>query len=134
MASSLADETDLVSAFWTHYYCFVQSTDEATLSPTIILEIKLMSTEHLLARYEFNTGRLVYFDICLQYPHISEPHEYTLLTNISALQSNLRQLYSQAIDNSHHGHPVVIENIHTGTHGRPAIHINEEFLRWAYWL
>ena len=34
MASSLADETDLVSAFQMHYYHFVQSTEEATLSPT----------------------------------------------------------------------------------------------------
>ena len=70
-----------------------------------------------------------------QYPHIFEPHEYTLLlTNISALQSDLRQLYNQALDESHHGHPVVVEHIQTGSRGRPAIHINEDFLRWAYRL
>ena len=64
-----------------------------------------------------------------------EPHEYTLLlTNISALQGDLRQLYNQAIDESHHGHPVIVEHIQTGSRGRPAIHINEDFLRWAYRL
>ena len=68
-------------------------------------------------------------NIFFKYPHIFEPQEYTLLlTNISGLQGNLRQLYNQALDESHHGHPVVVENIQTGNCGRPAIHINEDFL------
>lgn len=44
----------------------------------------------------------------------------------------MRQHYDQALNESHHGHPIIVESIHTGGRGRPSIHINEEFLRWAY--
>jgi hypothetical protein len=64
---------------------------------------------------------------------IFDPPERALLqTNISALKTQIRALYNEALDISHHGHPVVVEEVHSGRRGRPALHIDEGFLRWAY--
>jgi len=38
----------------------------------------------------------------------------------------------EALDLSHHGHPIVVETVHTGRRGRPPIFIDPDFLRWAY--
>ncbi|KAF8129106.1 hypothetical protein K438DRAFT_1452986, partial [Mycena galopus ATCC 62051] len=40
--------------------------------------------------------------------------------------------YQEAVDVSHHGRPVIVQNIHSGGPGRPRIHINPDFLQWAY--
>lgn len=50
------------------------------------------------------------------------------------MRSEIRQQYEHALDSSHHGHPVLTEEVHTGGRGRPAIHIDPDFLRWAYSL
>jgi hypothetical protein len=50
------------------------------------------------------------------------------------MQNDIRLQYEQAVDQSHHGHPVVIETVETGTRGRPAYDIDPDFLRWAYSL
>lgn len=50
------------------------------------------------------------------------------------MQNDVRQQYQQSLDESHFGHPTVIENVHTGSRGRPSIHIDPEFLRWSYSL
>jgi hypothetical protein len=46
----------------------------------------------------------------------------------------VRQQHVHALDASHHGRPVLTEQVHTGRRGRPAIHIDPDFLRWAYSL
>lgn len=50
------------------------------------------------------------------------------------MRNEIRQQYGQALDSSHHGHPVLTEQVYTGRRGRPAIHIDPDFLRWAYSL
>lgn len=51
---------------------------------------------------------------------------------MAAMQNDIRLEYRQAIDESHSGHQVVVETIHTGAHGCPQIHIDREFLAWAF--
>ena len=50
------------------------------------------------------------------------------------MRSEIRQQYEHALDSSHHGHPVLTQQVHTGRRGRPSIHIDPDFLRWAYSL
>ena len=50
------------------------------------------------------------------------------------MQNDIRLQYQQAIDESHHGYPVIVESINTGSRGRPSIRIDPEFLQWAYSL
>jgi hypothetical protein len=50
------------------------------------------------------------------------------------MKDEIRQQYGQALDSSHHGHPILTEQVYTGRRGRPAIHIDPDFLRWAYSL
>lgn len=48
------------------------------------------------------------------------------------MQQDIRQEYEQAIDESHHGRPTLVEIVHSGRPGRPAYQIDPDFLRWAY--
>jgi hypothetical protein len=48
------------------------------------------------------------------------------------MQSDIRLQYEQVLNESHHGRPTVVETIHTGRPGRPRIHIDPTFLRWAH--
>lgn len=50
------------------------------------------------------------------------------------MQNDIRLQYQQAIDESHHGYPDIVETIYTGSRGRPSIRIDPEFLRWSYSL
>jgi hypothetical protein len=50
------------------------------------------------------------------------------------MQNDIRLQYQQAIDESHHGYPAVVETIYTGSQGRPSIRIDPEFLQWSYSL
>lgn len=50
------------------------------------------------------------------------------------MQNDIRLQYQQAIDESHHGYPAIVETIYTGSRGRPSIRIDPEFLRWSYSL
>lgn len=47
------------------------------------------------------------------------------------MQTDIRQLYSNAVDRSHHGRPTLIEPVHTGERGRPSYWIHPGFLQWA---
>jgi hypothetical protein len=55
-------------------------------------------------------------------------------SNISGMQNDVRLQYQETLDASHHGRPVIVEAVHTGRRGRPSIHIDPDFLRWAYTL
>jgi hypothetical protein len=48
------------------------------------------------------------------------------------MHQDINHSYQQYLDHSHHGHPSVIESTHTGQRGRPAYHIDPDFLQWAY--
>jgi hypothetical protein len=48
------------------------------------------------------------------------------------MQADIRRRYEEVLDASHHGRPQIVQTIRTGTRGRPRIHIDPDFLRWAY--
>ncbi|KAJ3507942.1 hypothetical protein NMY22_g16776 [Coprinellus aureogranulatus] len=71
----------------------------------------------------------------MQHQGIFPGEEFVLLQhNLSLMQNDIRLHHSSAISSSHHGHPTVIEEVHSGGRGRPAIHIDRDFLQWAYSL
>lgn len=48
------------------------------------------------------------------------------------MQSDVRLRYEEMLDASHHGHPTIVQTVRTGNRGRPRIHIDPQFLQWAY--
>ena len=50
------------------------------------------------------------------------------------MRSKVHQQHEQALNSSHHGQPILIEQVYTGRWGQPAIHIDPDFLQWAYSL
>jgi hypothetical protein len=48
------------------------------------------------------------------------------------MQTDVRIQYQQALDESHHGRPTIVQPVYTGNRGRPQLEINPEFLQWAY--
>lgn len=48
------------------------------------------------------------------------------------MQADIRLRYEEMLDASHHGQPTIVQTIHTGNRGRPRIHIDPQFLEWAY--
>lgn len=47
------------------------------------------------------------------------------------MQTDVRILYGQALDQSHSGRPEIVTSVHTGERGRPRLEIDPDFLRWA---
>lgn len=56
----------------------------------------------------------------------------TLQTNLALMLNDVQVQYQQALDASHHGHPTVMERMHTGQRGRPRIEIDPGFLEFAH--
>lgn len=50
------------------------------------------------------------------------------------MQSDIRLQHQDSLDQSHHGRPTIVETVQSGGRGRPSIHIDPDFLRWAYSL
>ncbi|KAJ7834799.1 hypothetical protein B0H14DRAFT_3087591 [Mycena olivaceomarginata] len=74
-----------------------------------------------------------YIQLVEQNTGIFEPLELqTIQTSLVAMQTDVRLEYRDAINASHNGRPTVVQTIATGTVGRPRIHIDPDFLRWAY--
>jgi hypothetical protein len=48
------------------------------------------------------------------------------------MQIDIRQQYEETLKQSHQGHPEIVQTVHTGCQGHPHIHIDPDFLRWAY--
>ena len=40
--------------------------------------------------------------------------------------------YNDMLEESHYGHPDIVQKVHSGGRGRPRISIDPDFLRWAY--
>lgn len=78
------------------------------------------------------------FEFCvtrsfLQHAVVFDAEELrTLQTNLALMRDDIRAQYQLALDQSHHGHPTIVETIYTGQRGRPRIYIDPDFLRWAY--
>jgi hypothetical protein len=58
----------------------------------------------------------------------------TIMQSLAIMRNDVRQQYEQTLNESHHGHPTIVETIHTGNRGRPSLQIDREFLQWAYSL
>jgi hypothetical protein len=58
----------------------------------------------------------------------------TIMQSLAIMRNDVRQQYEQTISESHHGHPAIVETIHTGQRGRPSLQIDRGFLQWAYSL
>ena len=58
----------------------------------------------------------------------------TIMQSLAIMRNDVRQQYEQTINESHHGHPAIVETVHTGQRGRPSLQIDREFLQWAYTL
>jgi hypothetical protein len=48
------------------------------------------------------------------------------------MQNDIRLQYEEAINSSHHGQPTVVTTVNSGGPGRPRVHIDPQFLEWAY--
>ncbi|KAJ7017260.1 hypothetical protein C8F04DRAFT_1337844 [Mycena alexandri] len=46
--------------------------------------------------------------------------------------NDVQIVYQQVLDASHHGHPTVVERVHTGRPGRPRVVIDPNFLQFAH--
>jgi hypothetical protein len=69
----------------------------------------------------------------MQNSHIFDPDEFErLCLNIRLMQGDIRLQYEETLDASHYGHPEIVQTTQTGNRGRPRIHIDPVFLRWAY--
>ncbi|KAK7016898.1 hypothetical protein R3P38DRAFT_2785355 [Favolaschia claudopus] len=88
------------------------------------------------ARQELlNAFRQHYYSYEITYAAIFPEDELDLvLHNVGAMQNDVRLQYEQAVDQSHHGRPTVVQTVHTGSRGRPTVEIDPHFLRWAYSL
>lgn len=53
-------------------------------------------------------------------------------SSLAAMRLDIRLEYQDAVDASHHGRPVLVQQIPSDGPGRPRIHIDPDFLRWAY--
>ncbi|KAF8142950.1 hypothetical protein K438DRAFT_2111325, partial [Mycena galopus ATCC 62051] len=51
---------------------------------------------------------------------------------IEQLGDDIDEFANMAVDASHHGRPVIVQTIHSGGPGCPCIHIDPDFLQWAY--
>lgn len=58
----------------------------------------------------------------------------TIMQSLAIMRNDVRQQYEQTINESHYGHPTIVETIHTGQRGRPSLQIDPGFLQWAYSL
>ena len=129
--------SDLLIAFWTHYRRFEHAINDALLNPTDSTVLARLGDDldeflNLVAEVLLNHSILLTEDLP-QNANIFEAQELlTLHINLSMMQTNIYLQYEQMLDQSHHGHPTVVQITHTGHCGRPRIHIDPDFLRWAY--
>ncbi|KAF6762165.1 hypothetical protein DFP72DRAFT_1061442 [Ephemerocybe angulata] len=74
-----------------------------------------------------------YLRALAEHRHIFDEAEFTTIhSNILHLQSDVQNQYRDLVDQSHHGFPVVIEQVRTGRPGRPSYRIDPGFLETAY--
>ncbi|KAK7000377.1 hypothetical protein R3P38DRAFT_3058165 [Favolaschia claudopus] len=87
-------------------------------------------------RYESRVHEAIANSADAMYRGIFPEEELALiLQNGATMQNDIRLQYQDAVDRSHHGHPVVVRTVHTALEGRPSIEIGDpDFLRWAYSL
>ncbi|KAF7311812.1 hypothetical protein MIND_00191700 [Mycena indigotica] len=59
--------------------------------------------------------------------------EFALIdANLADMLLDIRLQYQRAVDESHYGYPTIVQTMGSERPGRPRIHIDPDFLRWAY--
>ncbi|KAJ7769142.1 hypothetical protein DFH07DRAFT_954373 [Mycena maculata] len=115
---------ELLNAFREHYHRYERTVREA-----------IANSADAVVLWRLGDDLNQYMGLVNEHSAIFEPAEFSLIThNIGAMENDVRLQYKQVVDQTHHGHPIVVETIHTGAPGRPAIEIDPDFLRWAYSL
>jgi hypothetical protein len=133
--------SELLEAFRNHYHRFERSVHDAVVNSadTVVLwrlgddldQYTSLVTEVsviVALRNSLMTMLGKYSQIFMAAEHD------TIMQSLAIMRNDVRQQYEQTISESHHGHPTIVETIHTGQRGRPSLQINREFLQWAYSL
>ncbi|KAF8173207.1 hypothetical protein K438DRAFT_1426206, partial [Mycena galopus ATCC 62051] len=111
----------LLNAFRTHYQRFQNAVSNLVGSHTDAIVIERLGDD------------IGEFANMIQNRAVFPPEEFATLENsLAAMQLDIRLEYQEAVDASHHGRPVIIQTIRSGGPGRPRIHIDPDFLQWAY--
>ncbi|KAK7012914.1 hypothetical protein R3P38DRAFT_3278905 [Favolaschia claudopus] len=124
MALSGAASQELLNAFRQHYHRYESRVHEA-----------IANSADAMVLWRLGDDLEQYLGLVDEYRGIFPEEELALiLQNGATMQNDIRLQYQDAVDRSHHGHPVVVRTVHTGSRGRPSIEIDPDFLRWAYSL
>ena len=132
-------ESDLLTTFWLHYYRFEQVVTDSLIYPTDSTALARLGDD--FHRFVNLVSKVCHQCTCkilpagnlLQNVNIFEPTELsTLYINLSMMQVDIHMQYEQTLNQSHHKHPTVVQEIHTGCHGWLQIYIDPEHLQWAY--
>ncbi|KAF8217574.1 hypothetical protein K438DRAFT_1426376, partial [Mycena galopus ATCC 62051] len=114
----------LLNAFRTHYQRFQNAVGDLVGSHTDAIVIERLSDDiDEFANMVAEASNQAIFP----------PEEFAILEpSLAAIRLDIRLEYQEAVDASHHGRPVIVQTIRSGGPGRPRIHIDPDFLRWAY--
>jgi len=133
--------SDLLEAFRNHYHRFERSVHDAVMNSadTVVLwrlgddldQYTRLVTEASVTIALRNSS----ITLLKKYSTIFMAAEHdTIMQSLAIMRNDVRQQYEQTINESHHGHPAIVETVHTGQRGRPSLQIDREFLQWAYTL
>ncbi|KAF7348849.1 hypothetical protein MVEN_01404900 [Mycena venus] len=115
---------ELLNAFRAHYRRYEHAVHEAVVNPTDAVVL-----------WRLGDDLDQYIGLVNEHSTIfSDDERNLILQNVATMQNDVRLEYQRAVDQSHRGRPTVVETIHTGAPGRPAVAIDPDFLRWAYSL
>ncbi|KAF8174024.1 hypothetical protein K438DRAFT_1479756, partial [Mycena galopus ATCC 62051] len=114
----------LLNAFRTHYQRFQNAVGDLVGSHTDAIVIKRLGDDiDEFANMVAEASNQAIFP----------PEEFAILEpSLAAMRLDIRLEYQEAVDASHHGRPVIVQTIRSGGPGRPRIHIDPDFLPWAY--
>ncbi|KAF7311754.1 hypothetical protein MIND_00185800 [Mycena indigotica] len=112
----------LLQAFYTHFNRFKTAVADIVSTPTDAVVIARLGDDldEFAAILNENT-------------QLFPPDElHTIQTSIGEMQLDIRLSYQDSVDASHHGHPDPVHIEYPDGPGRPRIHIDEDFLCFAY--
>ncbi|KAJ7585759.1 hypothetical protein C8J56DRAFT_1053065 [Mycena floridula] len=112
----------IVTTFRSHYQRFEQLVQEVMVHPTDSFRIIRIGEDI----DEFQS-------IVREFGHyLDNGEQRTLEINILQMQSDLRLRYNEVLESSHHGTPMLVQQVRSGGRGRPRTMIDPVLLAWAY--
>ena len=135
-----SSENRLLSEFRTRYHQYMNAVQEALTSSALDSNVLARLGDDLdefgciVTQVCISCDRQsIASDCLLKHSGVFPPEELQILiTSLSAMRLDIRLQYQHALDQSHHGRPVILTTIHTGGWGRPRYHIDPDWLHWAY--